>query len=123
MIKGILGTTHIQVESNPTTTLYVDMSRTLAGTVRYNGNNKELEVYDGYTWLAITNNYATISLDNLSKTAIDWVVKKMTQETNRRELAQKYPAVRIALENLDRAEEQLETTIYLTTNYETQTSN
>ena len=118
MIKGIAGVGHIEVLSNFHTTVNVDMHRPLAGTVRYNGNNKELEVYDGYTWLAITNNYATISLDNLSTMALDWVIKKMNQEKNAQELAQKYPAVRIALENLNHAEEQLKTTIDLTKDYD-----
>jgi len=122
MIKGISGQSHIQVFDNQHTNLYVDMSRSLAGTVRYNGNNRELEVFDGYNWLAITNNYATISLDQISVEAINWAILKMNEEKNRTILATTHPAVAVALENLKRAEEQLVTTIHLSTNHEKTTS-
>lgn len=122
MIKGMIGSNHVNVSDHQHTSVYVDMNRNLAGTVRYNGNNRELEVYDGYHWIAITNNYATISLDAISSMAIDWAIKKIKEEKERESLANEHPAIKAALENFNRAQEQLETTIHLSKNYEKQTT-
>lgn len=119
MINGILGQGPIQVLDNANSNIHIDLTRSFAGTVRYNGNIYALEVYDGYQWLAINNNYATISLDNDSLDVINWAKQKMALEKERETLAANHPAVASALTNFKRTEEQLEIIINLSKNHDT----
>ena len=66
-----------------------------------------MEVYDGSGWLQFTNNHATIDLSVNANAAIVWALTKMVEEAELEALAQKHPAVAAALENLNKAKEQL----------------
>jgi hypothetical protein len=88
------------------------MSTPSAGMVRYNGNTSALEVYDGSYWRTM-HNFQDIDLSPNATEAINWAAKKMQEERDRKLLAESHPAIKAALENLERAEQQLETTIHL----------
>lgn len=87
--------------SNP----YVNMSNESAGMVRYKNNN--LEVYDGNCWLTVYGSVATVGLNPVAEEAIDWVRRQMEEEKQLIELAKSSKAVSIALENLNKAKEEL----------------
>jgi hypothetical protein len=120
MIKGITSTNpHLTVGG--LTGDYMNMSTPSAGMVRYNGNFSSLEVYDGSYWRTM-HNYQSVDLTPDATEAINWAIKKMLEEDNRKLLAESNPAIKAALENLERAEEQLITTIHLSKEHETTTS-
>jgi len=116
MIKGVTSyNPYFSVRSAPS--LYINMSTPSSGMMRYNGNVSSVEIYDGSYWQAITN-YQEIGLTPQATEILDWAKKKMQEEHLRTMLATTHPAVAVALENLKRAEEQLQTTIHLSTNHE-----
>jgi hypothetical protein len=111
MIKGIVSnSSYISVGTVPGE--YINMSTPSAGMIRYNGNSSCLEVYDGSYWKQF-HQYQTVELTAYGNDILDWAAKKMQEERNRKLLAESHPAIKAALENLERAEEQLETTIHL----------
>jgi hypothetical protein len=99
---------------------YVNNSNTSAGMVRYNNNN--LEVYDGAAWLTISGSVAGVGLNGAAESAIDWAMRKMAEEEAMMELANEYPAVKIALANLEKAKQQLDATIILSKEHDKTTS-
>ena len=112
-IQAYLGT-----DNNP----YVSMSVPSAGLVRYNGDYKRLEVYNGSTWLAIDGTSATVNMKPEAEQAIEWALKQMAQEKEWYELASTNEAVRIALEQLEQAKTRLELTTILAKDHEQTTS-
>lgn len=120
MIKGITSNgPYISVRS--ASTPYISMSTPSAGMMRYNGNTSCVEIYDGSYWQAVSN-FDEIGLTPQANEILDWAKKKMQEEKLRTTLANTHPAVSAALENLKRAEEQLQATIHLSTNHEKTTS-
>lgn len=112
MIKGVMSSSpYINVGS--TNYPYVNMSTPSAGLLRYNGSSSCIEVYDGTYWQSI-NTFQDINLTPFAKEILDWAYSKMQEEKVRESLAKTHPAISIALEHLKQAEEQLQTTIYLT---------
>lgn len=109
---------YLGADNNP----YVSMSVPSAGLVRYNGDYKRLEVYNGSTWLPIDGTSATVTLNSEAEQAIEWTLKKMKQEKEWYELASTNEAVRIALEQLEQAQTRLELTTILAKDYEQTTS-
>lgn len=71
------------------------------GTVRYNGTHRALEAYDGYSWRIISNPNTTVGLSAEAEEAMEWAIKKMHEERQIQELAEKYPAIKDAKEKLD----------------------
>lgn len=120
MIKGIMSSSpYLNVGS--TNHPYINMSTPSAGMMRYNGNSATIEIYDGSYW-QLCNSFQEINLSNQANEILEWGRKKMQEEQLRTLLASTHPAVAVALENLKRAEEQLQTTIHLSKHHETQTT-
>lgn len=92
---------------------YINMQNPSAGMVRYNGNNQILEVYDGSVWVQLYGKNVDIQLSPIMQTAVDWVMKKMAEEAEWNKLAESNEAVKIAVENMRKAREQLEITTKL----------
>lgn len=112
MIKGINASgPHIQVYNGDTAGLYYNTSGMSAGMVRYYNNG--FQVYDGQTWLTISHNYASVGLTESANDAINWAMEKMQEDRELQELAKKHPSVKAAYESVQRAQEQLKTTIIL----------
>jgi len=95
---------HGGYDNNP----YVSMNTASAGMVRYNGDNKKLEVYNGASWLQLGGNVASVGLNPDAEKAIDWVMERIDKERQWKQLAEDSKSVKLALENLNKAEEQLE---------------
>lgn len=88
------------------------------GNVRYNTSNQQFEVWDGYSWIAISMDYAQIGLNPEAESLLDWAKKKRDEELAWYELAANSEAVRIALEQLEQAKTKLELTAHLARDYE-----
>jgi len=95
---------HGGYDNNP----YVSMGTPSSGMVRYNGDNKKLEVYNGASWLQLGGNVASVGLIPDAERAIDWVMERIEKERRWKQLAEDNKSVKLALENLNKAEEQLE---------------
>jgi len=88
------------------------------GIVRYNSNSGRLEVNDGSAWMPLGNQYG-INLSTDAINAIDWVNNKIKEEEELKALSKDHPAVRLAVENLERARQQLAVTINLSKEHAT----
>jgi len=123
MIKGINGSGFINVSGVYSNSIYVDnykLQQGLAGQVRYNGN--DFEVNDGNSWKQLVGNYAQIDMSHQAQDAFQWTIKKMAEEREAQELAKDHPAVQIALDNLEKARQQLNATILLSKEHNESTS-
>jgi hypothetical protein len=99
MIKHIVFGGGITGNCNPTMP-YINMNNPSAGIVRYNGVSQSMEVYDGNTWIQL-GQYGDAQLDGRSRSAIDWVHKKIQQELELEELMKQNPTVAKAKEHFD----------------------
>ena len=120
MIKGIssLGK-YIEVSGGSTSNPYISPGASGAGMVRYNPNMNQLEVNDGNSWIRIDTGYASVGLSPEAEMLLDWAREKMREEQEMKTLAERHPAVAIALENLNKSQEQLKATVILSKEYET----
>ena len=101
------------------TYVYGDRLAQGVGNVRYDTSKQQLEVYDGNVWHQLIMARPTISLNSSAVSAITWAMSKMTEEAKLEELSKTHPAIKLAYENLRRAEEQLKTTIILSKDEQT----
>lgn len=88
-----------------------------SGQLRY--HNNVLQVYDGNLWQNLSTSYADITLSDSAISAIKWAQNKMNEEIALEILSKENPAVKIALDNFKKAEEQLKTTIILSKDEQT----
>jgi hypothetical protein len=123
MIKGITqGGRYITVTGGNPTNPYISPGSQSAGMMRYNTNMNNVEVYDGQSWKEISANYASITLTPDAELLLDWARKKRDEEIEMQALAYNHPAVKIALDNLEKAKLQLDATIILSKEHDTSTS-
>lgn len=103
MIKGINhASQYVTVtQGYPASMPYVNASALSAGSIRYNPNSQNMEVYDGNSWMPISANYATIDLPDWVKATLDWAHQRMTEERNLEYLCAKYPGLEKARNNYD----------------------
>jgi aromatic ring-cleaving dioxygenase len=50
------------------------------GTIRYNGQNYNFEVFDGHNWATLPNNHTMIELDKETKEILEWAKAKRSEE-------------------------------------------
>lgn len=94
MIRNIIGSRGITVMGGSTSYPYVNMSNPSAGMVRYNGNNQNMEVYDGSSWMTISGNSATVELDADTQSLLEWARAKRAEEDYLKREAEKNPTIR-----------------------------
>jgi hypothetical protein len=122
MIKGISqGGRYITVTGGSPSNPYISPGSQSAGMMRYNTNMNNVEVYDGQVWKEISS-FASISMTPEAETLLDWARKKRDEEWQMQSLAKDHPAVKIALDNLEKAKLQLDATIILSKEHDTSTS-
>ena len=92
------------------------------GNMRYNTSSQRMEVFDGSSWVTLNMGSASVGLSPEAEALLDWVKSKQSQEIEILELATKNEAVRIALENVKKAQDQLSITAHLSREHE-QTTN
>jgi hypothetical protein len=122
MIKSITSSSpHIYVAGGSTLP-YVpsNPSNPIQGMLRI--NNGDMEVFDGSSWIKMYMNTADVGLNSSANVAIDWAIKKMEEEKEWEKLASTNQAVKIALDNLEKAKQQVSITAKLARNYDTETT-
>jgi hypothetical protein len=119
MIKGLQGNIGLTVTGGNTSVPYVNQNNNnpIQGMIRVWGN--DMQVFDGSSWLNMSTSYATVGLDQDTQNLLQWVKSKQRQEIEILELATKNEAVRIALENVKKAQDQLTITAHLSREHET----
>ena len=126
MIKGITQTgRYMMVSGGTPSNPYISPGAAGAGMVRWNPNMHQLEVNDGNSWQQISMGFSSVGLTSEAEILLDWAREKRNEELAMKALAEKHPAVAIALENLNKAEQQLKATVILSKDYQTneETSN
>jgi hypothetical protein len=123
MIKGISPQgKYMYVHGGNASSTYISPGAVGAGMIRWNSNTNCLEVNDGNTWKTLDMGYATVGLSSEAESLLDWAKTKMQEEQEMQTLAENHPAVKTALENLNKAQEQIKATIILSKDYEKSTS-
>jgi hypothetical protein len=92
----------------------------MTGMIRINGT--EMEVFNGGGWQMLSTSYATVGLDQDILDIVQWARKKQNEEMMWQSLAKDNQAVKIALDNLEQARQQLDITAKLAREYEQTTS-
>ena len=119
MIKGLQGISGITVSGGNTSVPYVNQnhSNPIQGMIRIWGS--DMQVYDGSSWVNMSTSYATVGLDQDVLDIVQWARKKRDEEMMWQSLAKDNKAVKIALDNLEQARQQLDITAKLSREYET----
>lgn len=114
MIKGITQQgKYVTVSGGSASNPYISPGSAGAGMIRWNPNTNHMEVNDGNSWQQLGMNFASVGLTSEAETLLDWARDKMQEEQEMKRLAENHPAVKIALENLNKAQEQLKATVIL----------
>ena len=124
MIKDICAIgRYVQVSSGGAST-YVNGYSGLqgVGNMRYNTTNQNMEVFDGNSWVMLNMGVASVGLSGEAESLLDWARKKRDEEIMWQSLANENKAVKIALDNLEQARQQLDITAKLAREYEQTTS-
>ena len=114
MIKGITQQgSFITVSNGSPSTTYISAGSVGSGMMRYNGNMNCIEVNDGNMWKQLESSYATVGLTPEAESILQWARQKRNEELEMTALGKTHPAVKIALENIKKAEQQLKATVIL----------
>jgi hypothetical protein len=89
------------------------------GNMRFNTSNQNMEVFDGNSWMTLNMDYASVGLNGEAESLLDWARTKRDEELAWQNLAATSEAVKIALDNLEQARQQLDITAKLARDYET----
>lgn len=92
----------VTIENQP----YVSMSNMSAGLVRYNGISGNWEVFDGISWVVMSQT-VILKLDNETRELLAWAKNKKEQEDNITRLAEKNPMVKDLVQQIKEKENQL----------------
>ena len=123
MIKDIHASgRYVQVQGGSAST-YVNGYSGLqgVGNMRYNTTSQNMEVFDGNNWVTLNMGYASVGLNGEAESLLDWARKKRDEELAWESLAKENQAVKIALDNLEKAKQQLDITAKLAREYDTTT--
>ena len=89
------------------------------GNLRFNTGNQNMEVFDGNSWVKLNTGVATIGLNPEAESLLDWAKQKRDEELAWKSLAESNQAVKIALDNLEQARQQVDITAKLAREYAT----
>jgi hypothetical protein len=96
MIKN-LDITSPHLTSSAYSAPYINNNGQSAGTVRYNTMTQQMEVFDGVSWINISQN-ASIGLSWTADEAIRWAHDRMHEERDLKAKLEKYPSLKHAYE-------------------------
>jgi hypothetical protein len=121
MIKDIHASGRYITVSGSMTHTYVNGYSGLqgVGNMRYNTSSQYMEVFDGNNWVQLNMASPSIGLNSEAESLLDWARKKRDEELTWQNLAETSEAVKIALDNLEQAKQQLDITAKLARDYET----
>ena len=94
---------------------HINMNAPSSGMMRWNGNNNCIEVFDGSMnlWQQMYGKTADIQISGDVQLTVNWAKKKIAEELEWEKLAETNDAVKIALENMKKAKQQLDITAKL----------
>ncbi len=112
------------VSTGGSTMPHINMNAPSSGMMRWNGNNNCIEVFDGSMniWQQMHGKTADIQLGSDIVVTVEWAKKKMAEELEWEKLAKTNDAVKIALENMKKAKQQLDITAKLVKDHNETTS-
>jgi len=118
------GSSLLWVSTGGSTMPYINMNAPSSGMMRWNGNNNSIEVFDGSTnlWQPMYGKTADIQLSPQIQAVINWANQKMAEESEWEKLAVTNEAVKIALESMKKARQQLDITAKLVKEHNETTS-
>jgi hypothetical protein len=121
MIKNIIASGRYVQVSGSTSSTYVNgySGAQGLGNMRFNTSTQNMEVFDGSSWITLNMDHASIGLNSEAESLLDWARKKRDEELTWQNLAATSEAVKIALDNLEQAKQQLDITAKLARDYET----
>jgi hypothetical protein len=111
MIKGLMGTNGVIVDSGNNSLPYVNQSSTdsFQGILRINGN--DIQYYSNGAWVTLPTSYATVKLDSSTDSLLQWVRTKQAEEFEKQNArsnlvakAKTHPSLEKAFEAIQRAE-------------------
>ena len=114
-----MGSAGITVQGGNTSVPYINQnpSNPMQGMIRVWGT--DMQVFDGSSWMNLSTSYATVELNGDSLSLLNWAREKRDEEMAWQSLAKDNKAVKIALDNLEQARQQLDITAKLSREYET----
>ena len=123
MIKGITQSGRYVTVTNGNASTYVNSygGAQGVGNMRYNTSNQCMEVFDGSIWVMLNMSHASVGLTGEAESLLDWARQKRDEELVWKSLAENNKAVKIALDNLEQARQQLDITAKLAREYDTTT--
>lgn len=123
MIKSIAGGQGVAVSNASSNWPFFQnhTNNSLAGSVRYDGNTQNFQVFDGAHWITISTMYPMIELTPDVHELLQWAKKKRDQEYKLNDLIRQYPLLRSSKDKLDLAKEQLDILLALVQNHSTTT--
>jgi len=116
MIKGIsTNGKYMYAHGGETASTYVNNYSGLqgVGNMRFNTVAQAIEVYDGNNWIQLGMSVATVGLNREAESLLDWAREKRDEELAWKSLAKDNEAVKIALDNVEKAKQQLKITATL----------
>jgi hypothetical protein len=115
MIKGITQSGRYMTISNGNASTYVNSysGQQGVGNMRFNTSTQNMEVFDGNNWVMLNMSHATVGLTPDAESLLDWARKKRDEELAWESLAKDNQAVKIALDNLEKAKQQIKITATL----------
>jgi hypothetical protein len=121
MIKGITQSGRYITVTNGNASTYVNSytGQQGVGNMRFNTSTQNIEVYDGNNWVMLNMSHASVGLTPDAESLLDWAKERRNEELAWESLAKDNQAVKIALENLNKARRQLDITAKLSREYET----
>ena len=124
MINNIMAQGRYVQVSGGTSSTYINGYSGLqgVGNMRYNTSNQHMEVFDGNSWVMLNMGSVSVGLNGEAESLLDWACEKRNEELAWQSLAEKNQAVKIALDNLEKARQQLDVTAKLAREYEQTTS-
>jgi hypothetical protein len=124
MISNVFPTgRYVQVSGGTSNTYINNYSGSQGvGNMRYNTSSQRMEVFDGNNWQQLNMGSVSVGLNSEAESLLDWARERRNEELAWKSLAEKNQAVKIALENLNKAREQLDITAKLAREYEQTTS-
>ena len=118
------GSPLLWVSTGGNTMPHINMNAPSSGMMRWNGNNNCIEVFDGSMnlWQQMYGKTADIQVSGDVQLTVNWAKKKIAEEMEWEKLAETNDAVKIALENMKKAKQQLDITAKLVKEHNESTS-
>jgi hypothetical protein len=95
MIRTINGGRYMVVNGGMPATTYVNSytGAMCLGDMRFNTSTQNIEVYDGNSWIQLNMSHAQVNLTPDAETALDWAIKKATEDAELEKLAKTNPTI------------------------------